>query len=84
MGSNVGIILEKSSEFVVEVSLKFEFLTTNNKAEYEFVIIGITLSGGNGGQMHQDANIISIGCFLDKRRRPRKRFFSPVIPESGC
>ena len=36
--SGAGVILEKEGEIVVELSIKFDFLVSNNQAEYEALI----------------------------------------------
>lgn len=38
------MIMENSSVLVVEVSLSFEFPTTNNQVEYEAIIMVIVLA----------------------------------------
>lgn len=43
-GSGDGVIRENNCRLIIEVSLRFEISTTNNQAEYEAVIEGITLS----------------------------------------
>lgn len=49
-GSDASVIFENSSSLVVEIFVWFEFLTTNNQAEYEVVIVGITLAGKVGAR----------------------------------
>ncbi|XP_072073874.1 uncharacterized protein [Arachis hypogaea] len=44
VGSNTGIILASQKETQIEVSLKFEFPTSNNQAEYEVLIAGLKLA----------------------------------------
>lgn len=43
-GNGACITLENNSGLVVEVSLRFDFLTINNQAEYEVMIAGMTLA----------------------------------------
>lgn len=45
-GSGAVVILENNIGLVVEVSLRIEFLTTNNQVEYETVIVGMFLAEG--------------------------------------
>lgn len=40
----MGVILENSFGLVVDVSLRFYFLNTNNQAKYEAVIVGMNLA----------------------------------------
>ena len=42
-GSGAGIVLEGPQEVLVEQSLRFEFRTSNNQAEYEAIITGMKL-----------------------------------------
>ncbi|XP_057760115.1 uncharacterized protein LOC130980453 [Arachis stenosperma] len=44
VGSSVGIILVSEGGTQIEVSLKFEFLASNNQAEYEALIAGLKLA----------------------------------------
>ena len=43
-GSGAGIILTGSDGDVAEYALWFEFLATNNEAEYEALIVGLRLT----------------------------------------
>lgn len=40
-GSTVDVIIENNFGLVLEVSLRFEFLTTNNQTGYEAINVGI-------------------------------------------
>lgn len=42
-GSEVEVILENNCGLMIEVSLRFEFPTTNNQPEYEAVTVVITI-----------------------------------------
>src|ERR1044072_9315750 len=42
-GGGAGVTLEGPSEILIEQSLKFEFLASNNQAEYEALIAGLNL-----------------------------------------
>lgn len=42
--SGVDIILENEVDLMIEISLCFEFSTTNNQVEYEVVIIDLILA----------------------------------------
>ena len=39
-GSVVGVIVEKEGQIIVEISIKFDFPISNNKAEYKALIAG--------------------------------------------
>ena len=41
--SGAGLVQQSPEGFIVEYALKLDFLTTNNKAEYEALIVGIGL-----------------------------------------
>ena len=43
-GCRVSVILEKEGEFIVELSIKFDFPVSNNQAEYEALIAGMKLA----------------------------------------
>ncbi|XP_072060248.1 uncharacterized protein [Arachis hypogaea] len=42
-GSGAGIILESDQGTQIELSLKFEFPTSNNQVEYEALLVGLKL-----------------------------------------
>ena len=42
-GCGVGVILENTDGLLIEYSLKFEFPTSNNQAEYEACLAGIRM-----------------------------------------
>jgi ribonuclease HI len=43
-GSGAGVILEGPDDVLIEQSLRFEFKASNNQAEYEALIAGMTLA----------------------------------------
>lgn len=43
-GNSTRIILEGTSDIVIEQALKFEFKAINNKEEYETLILGMILA----------------------------------------
>lgn len=47
-GSGVGVILKKEGQVIVELSIKFDFPTSNNQAEYEALIAGVNLANDIG------------------------------------
>jgi len=60
-GSGAGIILEGPGEFVLEQSLKFEFKTSNNQAEYEALLAGLELARDMGTDSlvcHSDSQLL--------------------------
>ena len=42
-GGRARAILEKEGEIIIELSIKFDFLVSNNQAEYEALIAGLKL-----------------------------------------
>ena len=49
-GSGAGIILEGPAGLTIEQSLRFDFKTTNNQAEYEAIIAGLSLAKEMGAE----------------------------------
>ena len=43
-GCGAGIILERESDIMIEMSIKFDFLVSNNQAEYEALIAKLQLA----------------------------------------
>ena len=58
-GLGIGLILIKPEKVIIEKSLRLSFSTTNNKAEYETLLIGMTMVQRMGGK--------SVKVFLDSR-----------------
>ena len=47
-GSEAGIVLEGPKHFQLEVSLRFDFKTSNNQAEYEALVASLILARDMG------------------------------------
>ena len=58
-GAGIGLVLMSTEEVVIEKSLRLDFLATNNEAEYEALLVGMTMVQRMGGK--------SIKLFLDSR-----------------
>ena len=58
-GSGVGIILEGPGEVAVVQSIRFEFDTSNNQAEYEALISGLRLA--------RDLGVRNLKCQTDSQ-----------------
>ena len=58
-GSRVGLVLVSPKSITIEKSLRLGFLATNNKAEYEALLEGMSMVQKLGGK--------SINMFLDSR-----------------
>ena len=58
-GSGVGLVLVSLEQITIEKSLKLGFLATNNKAEYEALLEGMSMVQRMGGK--------TVKMFLDLR-----------------
>ena len=58
-GVGIGLVLMSTEEVVIEKSLRLDFLATNNEAEYEALLVGMTMVQRMGRK--------SIKLFLDSR-----------------
>ena len=58
-GSGVGIVIVSPDRITLEKSLRLGFLVTNNEAEYEALLIGVTMIKKLGGKI--------VEVFLDSR-----------------
>ena len=58
-GSGVGLVLMSPEKVVIEKSLRLDFSTTNNEAEYEALLVGMAMVQSMGGK--------SIKLFSDSR-----------------
>ena len=50
-GSRVGLVLISPEKITIEKSLKLSFLATNNEAEYEALLVGMTIVQKMGGKV---------------------------------
>ena len=60
-GSGVGLILVSPMRITIEKSLRLGFSTTNNEAEYEAVLMGMTMvqkMGGKTMEMFSDSRLV--------------------------
>ena len=58
-GSRVGLVLISPEKITIEKSLRLSFLTTNNEAEYETLLVGMNMVQKIGGK--------TVEIFLDSR-----------------
>ena len=58
-GSGIGLVLISPEKVIIEKSLRLDFSATNNKAEYEALLIGMAMVQRMGGK--------SVKVFLDSR-----------------
>ena len=62
-GSGVGLILVSPEKITIEKSLRLGFSTTNNKVEYETLLIGMAMVQNIGGkivEMFYDSRLIVV------------------------
>ena len=62
-GAGVGIVLVTPKKLIMEKSLRLEFSTTNNEAEYKALIVGIAmvkLLGGEMVELYSDSKLIIV------------------------
>ena len=55
----MGLVIISPDKIIIEKSLRLGFSTTNNKAEYEALLVGITMVQKMGGKI--------VEIFLDSR-----------------
>ena len=61
MGSRVGLVLVSLEKITIEKSLRLGFSTTNNEAEYEALLVGMTMvqkMGGKAMEIFSDSRLI--------------------------
>ena len=60
-GSGVGLVMMSPEKVVIEKSLRLDFLATNNEAEYEALLEGMTMvqrMGGNSKKLFSDSRLV--------------------------
>ena len=60
-GSGVGLVLISPENITIEKSLKIDFLATNNEAEYEALLVGMTIvqkMGGKAVEIFSDSRLV--------------------------
>ena len=60
-GSGVGLVLISLEKIIIEKSLRLGFSTTNNEAEYEALLQGMTMvqkMGGKAVEMFSDSRLV--------------------------
>ena len=60
-GSGMGLVIISPKKIVIEKSLRLGFLTTNNKAKYEALLVGMTMvqkMGGKAVEMFSNSRLI--------------------------
>ena len=50
-GSGVGLVLLSPKKIIIEKSLRLDFSVTNNEAEYEALLVGMTIVQKMGGKV---------------------------------
>ncbi|XP_025692639.1 uncharacterized protein [Arachis hypogaea] len=93
--SGAGVILERDQGTQLELSLRFEFLASNNQAEYEALLAGLKLAREVGAQklaILSDSQVVTsqiegsyqakdstMKKYLDKTREQLKKFMGYEI-----
>ena len=60
-GSGVGLVLISPKMIIIEKSLRLDFLATNNEAEYEAMLAGMTMvqkMGGKTMEIFSDSRLV--------------------------
>ena len=60
-GSGIGLVLISPKKIIIEKSLRLDFSSTNNEAEYEALLIGMTMiqrMGGNSVKLFSDSRLV--------------------------
>ena len=60
-GAGLGLVLISPEEVIIEKSLRLGFSATNNEAEYEFLLMGMSMVqkvGGKVGELFSDSRFI--------------------------
>ena len=61
-GSGIGLVLMSPEKVVIEKSLRLNFSATNNEAEYETLLVGMTMiqrMGGKSIKLFSDSRLVS-------------------------
>ena len=60
-GSRVGLVVISPEKIIIEKSLRLGFSTTNNEAEYEALLVGLTMvqkMGGKSVEIFSDSTLV--------------------------
>ena len=60
-GSGVGLVLVSPEQIIIEKLLRLGFSTTNNEAEYEALLVGMTMvqrMGGKAMEIFSDSRLV--------------------------
>ena len=72
-GSGIGLVLMSPEKVVIEKSLRLNFSATNNEAEYEALLVGMTMVQRMGGKIHKALLRLKACCRPSKRGIRGKR-----------
>ena len=72
-GSGIGLVLMSPEKVVIEKSLRLNFSATNNEAEYEALLVGMTMVQRMGGEIHKALLRLKACCRPSKRGIRGKR-----------
>ena len=82
-GSRVGLVLISPEKLTIEKSLRLGFSATNNEAEYEALLEGMSMVqkvGGKAIEMFSDSRLVvgQVGGELEARDERRQEYLSQV------
>ena len=82
-GSRIGLVLVSPEKITIEKSLRLRFLATNNEAEYEALLVGMTMVqkiGGKAVEIFFDSRLIvgQVQGELEARDPRMQEYFSQV------
>ena len=82
-GSRVGLVLISPEKLTIEKSLRLGFSTTNNEAEYEALLEGMSMVqkvGGKAIEMFSDSRLVvgQVGGELEARDERMQEYLSQV------
>ncbi|XP_050254881.1 uncharacterized protein LOC126700730 [Quercus robur] len=82
-GSGVGIVLISPEKITIKKSLRLDFSTTNNEAEYEALLMGMTMvqkMGGKATVMFLDSRLVvgQVKGEFESRDERMQRYLSQV------
>ncbi|XP_075633952.1 uncharacterized protein LOC142606499 [Castanea sativa] len=83
-GSGIGLVLISPEGIIFEKSLRLAFSTTNNEAEYEVVLVGMSMvysMGGKGVHMFSDSQLVvgQVTRTIEARDSRMKEYLTRVI-----
>ena len=72
-GSRVGLVVVSPERIIIEKSLRLGFSAANNEAEYEALLMGMTMVQKMGGKNSGDIFRFEVGCKPSEGRTRSQR-----------